>query len=302
MGKKDWGADLDKEDRKRLEKLQSQWADAASKFCLEKLTLPDLRLLLEHFAPLQELIRELAATPTDRLAATPAQLPADPPAGLGSSEGQRHASSPDSSRLQAEHATLQAQCRTLQQDLAQCTATSTKLLHDARASENARQLLEKQLRQAQADLDACRKESARACKPPTELGWLRSDAALAQQLGLGDLPADDTRALIQIVAVLAQPDNLERLWEALKARCDEQDRPASEAELALLQAALAWCNHNWRSRPYRWVDAKPGAAYDFDQHLRGRHTTSGETIAAQRLPGLADGQGKLLRKPLVATR
>ena len=66
MGRKDHEddeplADLDKDTRKRLEKLGGEWDKEARVYVMEKLTLPDLRLLLTYFPPLRELIRQIAA-------------------------------------------------------------------------------------------------------------------------------------------------------------------------------------------------------------------------------------------------
>jgi hypothetical protein len=43
-------------------------------------------------------------------------------------------------------------------------------------------------------------------------------------------------------------------------------------------------------------------AYDFERHLRSRHNTRGETVAALHLPGIADGGGHIVCKALVHTR
>ena len=43
---------LDKKSRERLEKLEPQWSASCDAMFLKGLTLPDLKLLLEHFTPL----------------------------------------------------------------------------------------------------------------------------------------------------------------------------------------------------------------------------------------------------------
>jgi hypothetical protein len=121
-------------------------------------------------------------------------------------------------------------------------------------------------------------------------------------MDLADLPADNTQALIQTVAVLAQFDNLKRLWEALKDRCEAGKRAVTDHEHTLLQAALAWHNHNWRSLPLRLIDVAAASRYDYETQLRSRHVTKGETVAAMYLPGIADGSGKTLCKALVQTK
>ena len=124
---------------------------------------------------------------------------------------------------------------------------------------------------------------------------------MAQAVGVAFFPSDSPAAIIHVVGGGPQRDNLERLWATLKDRCETLNRPANAAECALLQAALHWHNHNWRTRPYRLLEAAARAPYDFEQHLRSRHSSSGERIKAQHLPGIADGSGKLLCKALVST-
>lgn len=152
------------------------------------------------------------------------------------------------------------------------------------------------------ELQASKSELTRIGSTPPELALLREDTALAQALSLSPLPSGDIEALIHIVAVLAQRDNLERLWDILKDRCETEGRPASTAELALLSTALAWYNYNWRTHPYNLIEVSPTAAYDFNTHLRNRHTTTGEIIAAQHLPGITSSSNEQIRKPLVITR
>lgn len=143
-------------------------------------------------------------------------------------------------------------------------------------------------------------KAALASRP--ELALLRKDTALAQALSLSPLPNGDIEALIHIVAVLAQRDNLIRLWNALKDRCENENRPANTAEYALLSTALAWYNYNWRTHPYNLIEVSANAAYDFNAHLRSSHTTTGEIITAQHLPGITDSSNEQVCKPLVITQ
>lgn len=285
---------LDKERRKRLEKLGDNWHESVSAFNLKQLTAADLRLLFEHFEPLQELIRTLVAAPAGGVRAVMAQQTSVMSEALVEDEDKLRIASVDLSLVQSELREAQSRCLALQRDLAECNAAAHKLLQ-------AKDQLEKQLQQSQNELSACRVEMERLSKPPVALTVLRGDAVLAQRLELSSLPNDDTTALIKVVAVLAQRDNLERLWHALKDRCEARNRPASEAEVGLLSAALDWYNHNWRTRPYRLIEAAQHAPYDFERHLRCRLTSSGEMVSQQHLPGIADGGGKLLCKVLVST-
>ncbi len=294
--------ELDKERRTRLEKFLSQWDETPGTFMMKELTLPDLRLLLEHYSPLQDLIRAIAGTAQGSSPLPAAQQTSDLCERLQDTAAQTQAATAAQLRTEAEADDLRQQCEALQHDLKQCSAATQKLLQEKTSAQEAFRQLEKQLQQAQKELTTTRTELARAGTAPAELTLLRDDVELARRLELTDLPSDTTQALIRIVAVLAQRDNLERLWAALKDRCEAENRPAHTAERALLAAALSWYNHNWRSKPYQLVEVAPGMAYDFERHLRSQHTTSGEKINELRLPGIADGSSRLSCKALVSTR
>lgn len=281
--------ELDKDSRNRLEKLTVDWVKPSTFGC--QVSASDLRLLLEHFLPLQELIRSIAAS-AQYTAPTSLPVQALPPAELQQPHNQY--SNPEL-RYQAA-----------QRDLAECNAAAKKLLQDKeKLSQSNKTLkqeykqLEKQLQLAQEQLNVCQATHANTAP---EVALLRSAPDLAQRLGLPDLPSDDTQALIKTVAILAQSDNLERLWSALKDRCEADNRPASAPERALLETALAWHNYNWRTRPYGLIEAASFSAYHFENHLRCRQTPTGETVAALHLPGIADGGGLALCKALVHTR
>ena len=290
---------LDKESRKRLEKLESQWSEPYDAMLLKGLTLPELKLLLEHFTPLQDLIRALVATPAG---ASPGALAHETASLRDQASAAQDSAEAALASTQAELAQAHERCRAAERDLSQCTTKVQELVEQNRLQKQTVQQLEQQCQQLQNALSAAQAQLARSGSAPAELALLRQDTALAQALGLEPLPGDDTQALIQTVAVLSQRDNLERLWGALKDRCEAEKRPATAGEHALLQAALDWHNHNWRTRPYRLIEAPPASTYHFDHHQRSRHASTGETISAQHLPGIADGSGRPLCKALVHTQ
>jgi chromosome segregation ATPase len=294
--------ELDDASRKRLEKLNPNWNDSLEACSLEKLTLADLRLLLERHAPLQDLIRTIAVAPTGKFPSALAQETSvlrEQNTEATCSHETVHAQLAKSS---AELSTAQQTINALRQELAQCTSTSRKLLDEKQSLEQARAKLEKQLQQLQQQLNDTQAILAKSGQVPIELRLLRQDAELAQQLGLANLPADDIAALIQVVAVLAQRDNLERLWILLKERCETGSRKANSDEVGLLKASLVWYNHNWQSRPYQLISATERGSYDYERQLRSRHSTGGDTITELRLPGIADGSNKPLCKALVITK
>lgn len=293
---------LDKPSRKRLEKIGPQWSEPCEGWSVDKLTLPDLKLLLEHFTPLQDLIRALVATPAGASPSALAHETASLRDQASAAQAAQDSAEAALASTQAELAQAHERCRAAERDLSQCTAKVQDLLQKNRLQQQTMQQLEQQCQQLQNALSAAQAQLARSGSAPAELALLRQDTTLAQALGLEPLPSDDTQALIQTVAVLSQRDNLERLWSALKDRCEANKRPATAGEQALLQAALDWHNHNWRTRPFRLIEATPASAYHFEYHQRSRHASTGETISAQHLPGIADGSGRALCKALVHTQ
>lgn len=293
--------ELDKERRKRLEKIQEEW-DGGTNLFPERLSLPDLRLLLEHHAPLQDLIRAIVGTAQGGSPAAAAKQTGELREQLEDAMATAQAATAAQEEAEATAQALREQCRGLQHDLDQCSAATQKLQQEKSSAQETLRQLEKQLQQVQKELAAARAELARAGTAPVELKLLQNDAELARRLELTDLPSDTTQALIRVVAVLAQRDSLERLWASLKERCESENRAAHAEERALLAAALSWYNHNWHNKPYQLAEAAVGTSYDYERHLRSQHTTSGEKISEFRLPGIADGSGRLICKALVSTR
>ena len=308
---------LEKNKAARLGKLIKEWETAEGQFDgitpFEKISVLDLILLLEYHTPLQTLIRrilgvELQATPSIQHSAvgieqaTPLALPAPDTQALQKAQQALvsiQAELAQAKQTQAEQEQQSAQKLTkATADLNACNAETIKLRKKEDSYKQEIKALKDKCKQLQDELTIALSHTSAT----PELSFLRNDPQRAQSMGLDDLPADDTQALIQAVAVLAQLDNLKRLWEVLKDRCETEKRPASTDENALLQAALAWHNHNWRSLPYRLINPASASRYDYETQLRSRHVTKGETVATMHLPGIADGSGKALCKALVQTK
>ncbi|GGB53046.1 hypothetical protein GCM10011502_27780 [Oceanisphaera marina] len=284
--------------------LTSLWDEQSKPEMFDKFTPADLRLMLETFAPLQDMIRQIANNSAAPLARVIPALASAPEA---------KTAAPDT-RIQQQLEASRAEIARLEA-LASEDADKLKKAADSieRQSEKIAALkqdktqLEQQIVRAQqgagnlqAEIDSLNKQLVQF-QSPAELQTLRDDAELARNLGL-ELPANDQQALIAMVAVLAQKDNLERLWDNLKERCEAEKRPANNQELSLLISALGWYNHNWKLRPFRLLQPVDGASFDFEQQQKAKHQTDGETLSQIWLPGLADGAGKPLRKTLVLTR
>lgn len=295
-------AELDKDSRKRLEKLADKWVKEERPSFSDGSIASDLRLLLEHFEPLQDLIRSIAVTPAG---AAPSILVQEKTAlreQIAESASDQETVQVALTQTSGELAKAQQDIMALSKDLEQCSMTTKQLLGDKQALEKNRVQLEKQVRDLQNQLNDTTTKLAKNGQAPSELRVLRQDVDLAQQLGLDNLPGDDTAALIRMVAVLSQRDSLERLWGALKERCESSNRAANTDENKLLAAAIDWHNHNWKNRPYRLIDVAARSGYDYERQLRSRHSPSGETVSEMRLFGIVDGSNKPLCKALVKTQ
>ncbi len=298
-------AELSKEQQRRLDKLAEEW-DKSSYF-LGKLTLADLRLLLEHFPPLRALIHAIAASSTEEAARETTE-----------------------SALRQAEAAQSAECakelRTCQQELAAAKARNTEIEAALAALRTDRDALARQIAQREQALAAARTRIAEleaqrddlqkqlaaasaerdrlrhAARRHPVLDALRADPELASYLRLDRLPDDPAEALACAAAVFARWDQIERLWERLKERCNRAQRPASKAEIMLLETALAWHNLGYASPLYALDHPAPGTPFDFQRHQRANATPGGERIQALWLPGLCDcDRNALIKKPLVAT-
>lgn len=308
-------SELTKDERKRLDSANKEWVNGSS--YLDKITISDLRLLLENFEPLQDLIRAIvevrptAPQGTENTRATTVTPQSTPSAltqkierleqAVGAMQEERDAALAQKNQYSA--ALEQAQQRNVQLEQAQseCNAAAQKLLNKNKELQQDKKRLEQALQQAELKTADYQQQFKRVGQVPPELALLRQDAELAQRLGLSTLPENDAQALIQMVAVLSQRDSLERLWGILKDRCESQSRAAHADELRLLDASLTWFNYNWATHPWQRVDISPGTSYNYEKHLRSKHTATGEDVRVMLLPGIANSNNNVVCKTLVAT-
>jgi hypothetical protein len=298
MGKKKGQEDstaLTGKQQRRLDKLAKSWDDEPGGFTLDELTLPDLRLLLEHFQPLQELICALA-TPDDSAALaadSPRPTPAPPAANLKVLESKLHDLEAQLAETQASWRQSQAEAQRLKQTL---SAAQAELQQN---QERLRRLEAENTRLARERDQATRQLAALAPHPLLTIIQRLPDLAEAFAL-IPPADANPQEALIRAVAILSQRENIERLWDHLKDRCNRDRRPAHAEELEFLTTALAWHNLNWQ-RPYQLQTPPQGSSYQYDSQQRCTAASTGERIQAVWLPGIADPNGNPLRKALVAT-
>ena len=289
--------------QKRLDELAKDW-ETECKGIFSGFSLSDLHLLLQHFAPLQQLIRQLAVSKDP--VQTDVRQPVSTAYGDETLSLAQEAASVNPDQRD-ELAALLQQERDLRTQLENKLSDATSHLSHSqqqcqRLEQTLQQLQQQQQQQQQqqrhhAELDALRQAGQ---SPVVTL--LCQDVSLATDLGLDGMGADGSADLVRCVAVLSQLDTIRQLWDLLKARCEQQLRPATDGELALLGSALAWHNHNWRQKPYQLYQPALASGFDFNKAQRALGTPpSGESLRGVWLPGISDHAGRLQKKALVVT-
>lgn len=283
--------------QKRLDELAKDW-EAECKGIFSGFSLSDLHLLLQHFAPLQQLIRQLAVS--EDPVQTDVRQPVSTAYGDETLSLAQEAASVNPDQRDELAALLQQErdLRTqLENKLSDATSHLSHSQQQCQRLEQTLQQLQQQQQRHHAELDALRQSGQ---SPVVTL--LCQDVSLATDLGLDGMGADGSADLVRCVAVLSQLDTIRQLWDLLKARCEQQLRPASDGELALLGSALAWHNHNWRQKPYQLYQPALASGFDFNKAQRALGTPpSGESLRGVWLPGISDHAGRMQKKALVVT-
>lgn len=283
--------------QKRLDELAKDW-EAECKGIFSGFSLSDLHLLLQHFAPLQQLIRQLAVS--EDPVQTDVRQPVSTAYGDETLSLAQEAASVNPDQRDELAALLQQErdLRTqLENKLSDATSHLSHSQQQCQRLEQTLQQLQQQQQRHHAELDALRQSGQ---SPVVTL--LCQDVSLATDLGLDGMGADGSADLVRCVAVLSQLDTIRQLWDLLKARCEQQLRPASDGELALLGSALAWHNHNWRQKPYQLYQPALASSFDFNKAQRALGTPpSGESLRGVWLPGISDHAGRMQKKALVVT-
>ncbi|EQB2605051.1 hypothetical protein ACYHQC_004240 [Aeromonas salmonicida] len=283
--------------QKRLDELAKDW-EAECKGIFSGFSLSDLHLLLQHFAPLQQLIRQLAVS--EDPVQTDVRQPVSTAYGDETLSLAQEAASVNPDQRDELAALLQQErdLRTqLENKLSDATSHLSHSQQQCQRLEQTLQQLQQQQQRHHAELDVLRQSGQ---SPVVTL--LCQDVSLATDLGLDGMGADGSADLVRCVAVLSQLDTIRQLWDLLKARCEQQLRPASDGELALLGSALAWHNHNWRQKPYQLYQPALASGFDFNKAQRALGTPpSGESLRGVWLPGISDHAGRMQKKALVVT-
>lgn len=256
-------ADLTNKEEKRLEQLQKDGQKDAGDGWLDKITTPDLLLLLRHDPKIKKLILKIVR---------------DEQEGLKQDMPDSPVTEPDDDPEQEAEATPQS-------------ATAIPERYEAIAQGyTTERIVYKEI-----PVDTLRSDLA---VPLALLSAIEADAELCR-LWLGELSDNEGEKLLKLVANAANWDRVEELWDLLALRCKNTKQASSENMQVLLQGCVVLHNLTWQGRAASLPTVPVGEVFDFKQHDRG--TPNGETIAALWLPGLKNAAGTLRKKPLVAT-
>lgn len=310
-------AELSDKQRKRLETLEQQWEKEDYSAWSSSLSVADLRLLLEHFSPARALIQAIAqGQAAEEEEAAPPPMPmaeANLDAALAAARAEAEMLRREVARLDQAVADALAERDAARHALAEREKELARLTAEAKAAQDKIARMEAELRKRQSDLQEAQKEREALVRqiddlrrqPPLGqagdvLAFLCDRDDLQKRLGLEGL-SRDAEGVVRMVAVLAQKENVVRLLEALGEAAQKRKAPVSPEERVLLEAAVAWLNHNWKSKPYRLILPQVGEKYDYAAHRRASVTPTGETIASVLAPGLQNGAGSWECKPIVMT-
>lgn len=322
--------DMNKDERKRLERLQEDGPKGVAGYLLKDLTYPDLQLLLVADETTRRLIRQICESP----AAT--EAPCTEPAAPGNDHDKEESSDMGRKKdelkeaLKAEEKkvkTLTASLKkteqelsTTQNDLAESksklifttknlqTAEQSALSLSANLSEMQTELATalRECSQLQTQLTAAeRKLKAPATHPlltqlSPELALLKALLADDELRAQWHLDKDDNpgRQLARLLANLADwDDGVCTLWDKLATRCKADQRTATPTEISMLQTALDLHNLRYQHRAATLQSTDLGAGFHHEHMQRG--TPKGNTVTAVWLPGLNSAAGKLLKFPVV---
>lgn len=243
----------------------------------------DLVLLLTHHPLIRQLVRDIAASDDVSSIDTPQDDEGHDviltQAAIAAIERDR----PALAQLQAELDRVRGQLAQMQRDK---QALQASLQTEQQRSQD----LTKQLaHQASSPLSMAQ----------TFLKAVRADHELSG-LWLGAEPENEQERVIKFIAIAANWDRVEALWDILAERCKSRQTPVPETFVSLLQGCLLIHNTIWQDRAAGLLEPDIGTPFKSDQHDRCG-SLKGEVIAKVWLPGLRNAAGQARRKSLVQT-
>lgn len=274
---------MNKDERKRLERLQEDGPKGVAGYLLKDLTYPDLQLLLVADETTRRLIRQILESPVGT-----------EPAAAGSEHDKEESS--DMGRKK--------------DDLKETLTAEEKKVHTLTAHWREVQAelatAQRECSQLQIQLAAAERK-LKAPAPHPLLTQLSPELALLKALLADDelraqwhLDNDDNpgRQLARLLANLSDwDDGVCTLWDKLATRCKADQRTATPTEISMLQTALDLHNLRYQHRAATLQSTDLGTGFHHEHMERG--TPKGNTVAAVWLPGLNSADGKLRKFPVV---
>lgn len=321
---------MNKKESKRLEELQKDGHKELGHWSLDKLTVPDLQLLLMADETTRRLIRQILESPADT--ETPGTEPAAPgndhekeeSSDMGRKKDElKEALKAEEKKVKTLTASLQKTERelsTTQNDLTESKNKLSVTTQNLQTAEQSTLSLSANLREVQAGLAMTQREytqlqtqltaAERKLKAPVThplLTQLSPELALLKALLADDelsaqwhLNKDENpgRQLARLLANLADwDDGVCTLWEKLASRCKTDKRTATPTEISMLQTALDLHNLRYQNRAATLQSTDLGVPFHHEHMQRG--TPKGNTVAAVWLPGLNSAAGNLMKFPVV---
>ncbi len=278
---------MNKQEQVRFDKL-SQEIDSVSMPSLwssTSLQPYDLLLLLREHPKIRQLVRDIAAPNTPSAEGNVQGYAQDV---ISESEIAEVAAAAEKPSQALEP--LQAELDSVRGQLAQLQSEKQALQARLQAEQQRSQDLTEQL---------ARRASSPWSTAQTVLKAARADHELSN-LWLGAEPENEQDRVIKFIAIAANWDRVEALWDILAERCKAQQTPVPAAFISLLQGCLLIHNTIWQDRAAGLLEPEINAMFKSDQHDRCG-SLKGEAIAQVWLPGLRNAAGQARRKSLVQT-
>mgnify|MGYP001626195657 FL=1 len=303
-------ADLTSQEKDRLKILEEEWNKEAGQDSTVYLTPSDLKLMLCKFKPLIELLTGLRVLSKKSKDAED-QLLGGSESILGAVDGldkkERLIQRLESKLLEreAQLSDVQKQMCDLQERFAQNEQERQSLSNELAQTRQRYEEVSARVRQLEEDLGRALQEVEKhksRSEMPAILDSLNRLPEVLRRMNLLNLPENPIRAIIQVVAVLSQKENLERLWDVCSDEVSRKTGSVRDDCSIVLGEAVTWYNYNWQSKQVALNRVESGAPFDFSQHQRSLSSPQGETVIETVLPGLIASDGKVIKKAIVVTK
>jgi hypothetical protein len=281
--------EMSKDERKRLEQLQKDGLKKNLFGSYEKLTVPDLQLLLMVDPTIQNLIRQIV----EPMFAAPEEDDPSEAAAVAVQSADVEADASSKSKKGKNKISVALMHEPASQIVVRTPPPVIQYVD--RIKEVIKEVIKQvpvEVRVEVPVIDPLRAELSPELKL---LKAVKADAELTEAwLWAAE---SEGRQLVRLLTMLSEWDEVLSLWSRLADRCKSSQRAATRVELTILQSALELHNLRWRDRAARLLTAEIGATFHHDTMERG--TTKGSTVAEVWLPGLENAAGQALKKPLV---